>query len=302
MQIPLLLLLLPSITMSLPHESSSCYSPSKEQSWPAGSRYIQSDTATIEVILQGPSSGSSIIIIPSLGRDSSSDFNSFSTSLAHAGYFVLRPQPRGTLGSSGPVLNISIEQQAADISKVITTLSASGKAIVLGHAFGHFLAQILASTYPNQVPGIIFAAAQTDSVPADISLTPIIAANLSAPIDERLEALRKGFFTPDHDPRIWLDGWWPATSKMQTDAIKAYKGNMSEIAAGGTNTQLLEVVADQDPFEVKSKRNLLIDRFPERVEQVVVYDASHALFPEQPERVLETVLPWLEKWSKKLGV
>jgi hypothetical protein len=155
--------------------------------------------------------------------------------------------------------------------------------------------------YPEKVPAIVFAAAQTGSPPANISQTPFLAGNLSLPIKVRLEALKLGFFAPGHDPRIWLRGWHPEVLRMEREAIASWTGNMSAIAAGGEDTQVLQVIGDDDPFEVRSERGDLETMFPERVTSVTILDASHALFPEQPSKVFEAVLPWLKAQTSKLN-
>lgn len=196
--------------------------------------------------------------------------------------------------------NVSLYDLALDVANVIDALGG-GKAILIGHAFGHGVAQVVASTYPEKAPAMIFAAAQTSDVPANISRTPSIVANLSLPAETRLQALKTGFFAQGHDASIWLTGWYPATIAMEQGAIASFTGNMSEIAAGGPETQVLEVVADDDPFEVRERRGDLQSLYPERVTSTVVYNASHALFPEQPRKVVDAVLPWLKAQSSRLN-
>lgn len=66
----------------------------------------------------------------------------------------------------------------------------------------------------------MLAAAEATKVPEDARKFPFVAGDLSASNDERLAALRKGFFGPHHEPRVWLRGWFPATLKMQDAAAK----------------------------------------------------------------------------------
>jgi hypothetical protein len=51
-------------------------------------------------------------------------------------------------------------------------------------------------------------------------MTPQQAYNLHAPVEERLVALRKGFFAPNHDPSIWLQGWYPETMQMEVSRVR----------------------------------------------------------------------------------
>lgn len=50
-----------------------------------------------------------MVIIPSYGRDSGDDFESFTAALVGAGYRVLRPQPRGVGESSGPMADVALD-------------------------------------------------------------------------------------------------------------------------------------------------------------------------------------------------
>ena len=46
---------------------------------------------------------------------------------------------------------------------------------------------------------------------------------------------------------------------------------------------MLDLQAEQDPFRVPSTRDEMQREFGDRVTVVLVPNASHALFPEQPE-------------------
>jgi pimeloyl-ACP methyl ester carboxylesterase len=130
--------------------------------------------------------------------------------------------------------------------------------------------------------------AQASTTAEEIGKTPFIAGDTSAPEAERLAALRKAFFAPNHDASIWLRGWYPETLKMQHAALKAVPS--SDYWASGS-VLLLEVIPSCDPFKPKAYWQELRNQFPDRVTTVVIDDASHALFPEQPDMVASAVLP-----------
>jgi pimeloyl-ACP methyl ester carboxylesterase len=132
------------------------------------------------------------------------------------------------------------------------------------------------------VEAVILAAAQGSAVPEDIGKTPFIAGDTSAPEADRLAALRKAFLAPNHDASIWLKGWYPETLKMQRAALKA--APFSGYWACGSVPLLC------DAFEPKQYWQELHNQFPDRVTTVVIEDASHALFPEQPDMVADPVL------------
>jgi pimeloyl-ACP methyl ester carboxylesterase len=257
--------------------------------WPT--QFVRSGQANIEVLVQG--AGPAIVIIPSYGRDGGDDYNYFTNSLVDAGYLVLRPQPRGTFGSTGPLTNVTLEDLAADIATVIDTLGR-GRAIVIGHAFGTFLAKVSAVLYPEKIPAIVVAAPGAINLPADIAGMPFITGNTSLPIPERLQALQKAFFAPNHDSHIWLEGWYPDVLAMEHEAVQSY-GSLTSHWAGANTTQVLEVIPADDPFQPKTEWNVTTTLYPNRATSQVIADASHALFPEQGKAIFEAVLPWLKQ-------
>jgi hypothetical protein len=80
---------------------------------------------------------------------------------------------------------------------------------------------MVTTDHPDMVKAVTLAAAQGSEVPEDIGKTPFIVGDTFAPEADRIAALRKAFFAPNHDATIWLDGWYPATLKMQRSALKA---------------------------------------------------------------------------------
>ncbi|RGP75358.1 alpha beta fold family hydrolase [Fusarium longipes] len=268
--------------------------PLADYKWP--SQFVRSGKADIQVFVQG--AGPTVVILPSYGRDGGDDYNYFTESLVDAGFLVLRPQPRGTFESSGPMFNVTLQDLAADVAAVIDTLG-SGRAIVIGHAFGTFLTKVTSVLYPEKIPAIVVAAPGGIDLPPTIAKLPFVAGNTSLPISERLRALKTAFFAPNHDAHIWLDGWYPEVLAMERGAVEAY-GSLAHQWAGANTTQVLELIPAEDPFQPKSEWNVTTDLYPERATSKVIADASHALFPEQGKAVVDIVLPWLKQQSSKL--
>lgn len=250
------------------------------------SQRVEGKGVTLEVYVDGEGPG--LVVLPSYGRGGGEDFDLFAETVSAGGFKVLRPQPRGISGSQGTMDGLSLHDQADDVALVIRELS-DGKAAVLGHAFGHGVAKTVAADYPSLVSGVIVAAAQCSSVPADIERTPHQACDLNAPREERLTALRKGFFAPNHDASIWLDGWYPKTMRMQVNSVSRTPAN--EFWGAG-RAPLLEIIPDSDPFKPRQYWGELRERLGDRVTTEIVANASHALFPEQPRRVADVVLEW----------
>ena len=100
-----------------------------------------------------------LVILPSYGRDGADDFDDITARSASAGWRVLRPQPRGIAGCTGPMSGVTLHDMADDIAAVIRDLGG-GRAVLLGHAFGHALSRMVATDHPDLVTAVILAASQ----------------------------------------------------------------------------------------------------------------------------------------------
>ncbi|KAJ5373165.1 alpha/beta fold family hydrolase [Penicillium concentricum] len=250
--------------------------PLANYKWP--SQFVRTNQANIQVLVQG--TGPTVVLLPSYGRDGGDDYNYFTNQLVSARYLVLRPHPRGTFESTSPMINVSLADLAADIAAVIDNLGG-GKAVVIGHAFGTFLAQVTSVIYPEKIPAIVVAAPGGIDLPTGVAQLPFVAGNTSLPLSKRLEALY-----------VWHEGRYPDVLAMEYTAVKKY-GSLKRYWASGDNTQVLESSRG-------SQWNVSSTRYPERATSVVIADAAHALFPEQPRAIVEVVLPWLKQQSSKL--
>ncbi|MDC7789644.1 alpha/beta hydrolase [Rhodoplanes sp. TEM] len=240
----------------------------------------------IDVIVDG--NGPAVVLLPSLARDSE-DYDAVAEGLAAKGFRVLRPQPRGIGRSKGPMTGVSLHDFARDVATVIETLGG-GRAVVVGHAYGNWVARMTAVDHPALVRGVVIAAAAAKQYAPELSVAVTKAGNPSLPEEERLAALRFGFFAPGNDPRVWLDGWHPQVRDAQRAAAAAVK--QSEWWSGGT-APLLDLQAEQDPFKPAAKRNEMKDEFGARVTVAVIPNASHALIPEQPQAVVDALAAWI---------
>ncbi|WP_247507798.1 alpha/beta fold hydrolase [Bradyrhizobium sp. 1] len=177
---------------------------------------------TIDVLAQGE--GPAIVILPSLGR-SGNDYDAVSRILAADGFRVLRPQPASaTVG--GPMENLTMHDLAADVASVIAHEHAA-PAVVVGHAFGNFVARQVAADRPDLVSGVVLAAGSAGKVPPRSKELPIGPemrqaidgpSETSLPEKKRIEYLRIAFFAPGHDPSVWLGGWNTAVHHMESHA------------------------------------------------------------------------------------
>jgi pimeloyl-ACP methyl ester carboxylesterase len=248
--------------------------------------FVQYGAARLFVRRQGD--GPLVVLLPSQARDSD-DYDEVAAGLAAGGYRVLRPQPRGIGASTGPLSGLTLRDLAQDIAEVVQHQQA-GPAVVFGHAFGHYVARMVAHAFPDNVRGIVVAAAAARTYPPELSLAVTQAGDVSLPDEMRLAALRRAFFAPGNDPRCWLRGWHPHMQAPQRAARRAV--DQDEYWGGG-DVPLLDLQAEFDPFMPPERRMDMRNDFGERVSISLVGNASHALIPEQPTQVVDATLAWM---------
>jgi pimeloyl-ACP methyl ester carboxylesterase len=241
----------------------------------------------VEVVVDG--AGPAIVLLPSLARDSD-DYDAVADGLAAAGFLVLRPKPRGIGRSSGPMTGITLHDLARDIAEVVAKLGG-GRAVIVGHAFGNWVARMTAADHPGLVRGVVIAAAAAKTYAPELTKAVTSAGNPALSRDERLAALRFAFFAPGNDPTGWLDGWHPDIRDSQRAAVAAVR--QDEWWSGGS-APLLDLQGAEDPFKPKAKRNEMKDEFGQRVTVMVIPHASHALMPEQPQAVVAALVGWIK--------
>jgi len=254
-------------------------------------KIVPAGEARIEVITEGD--GPLLVLLPSSSRDSE-DFDAIAVAFAQAGLRVLRPQPRGMGASVGWMENLTLHDFAVDVAAVIEA-EGGGPAVVLGHAFGQWVARTLAADRADLVRGVVLAAAAAKSAPPELREELARCMNTDLPDAVRLLALRTAFFAPGHDPSEWLNGWHKQAGAAQRAASTATP--QTEWWGAGS-APVLDIQAEQDPWRPRDTVHQMRDDLgADRVTVVVIPDASHALIPEQPERLVEAVLAWLPSLS-----
>lgn len=250
------------------------------------------DDVRIEVVAEG--NGPLVVMLPSRGRGAE-DFDAVATGLVKAGFRVLRPQPRGVGGSRGSMTGLTLHDFARDTAAVIRHEN-QGPAVLVGHAFGSWVARATAVDHPELVRGVVMVAAAAKAYPAGFSgakeLSEAVrkSGDPSLPESERLKYLQLAFFAPGNDAGVWLKGWHGEADEAQSAAGRATK--QSEWWAAGT-VPLLDLQGALDPFKPRGAMNELADEFGDRATVVVIEDASHALLPEQPAAVVEAIVAWI---------
>ncbi|MBS0638655.1 MAG: alpha/beta hydrolase [Proteobacteria bacterium] len=250
---------------------------------------VRYESVRIDVIEDNPDGLTTLVLLPSSSRDSE-DFDDLAARFSAHGLRVLRPQPRGMCASTGPMTGLTLHDYAHDVAAVIEQLG-SGPAFVLGHAFGQWVARCLASDHPRRVRGVILAAAAARAIDPALREALGVAADPTRPRQARIAALQTAFFAPGHDPTVWLHNWHPAAARSQRAASAATP--IEEWWHAGS-APVLDLQAEFDPWRPPATReDIKIDLGADRVQVVLIRDASHALIPEQPAAVVEAVADWI---------
>lgn len=261
------------------------------------SKIVAYDDVRIEVLAEG--AGPLVVLLPSRGR-AAGDFDEVAAGIAKAGFRVLQLQPRGAGRSSGPMKEQSLHDFARDTAAVIKH-EGGGPAIIVGHAFGNWVARMTAVDHPQLVRGVAIVAAAAKAYPGFEGAKALSEAvkksgDPALPDAERLNYLRIAFFAPSSDASVWLKGWYPEVDEAQFLAGRATK--QSEWWSGGT-VPLLDLQAALDPFKPRAMMNETKEEFGDRATIVVIPNASHALLPEQPAAVVDAIVAWIGKLPKQ---
>lgn len=255
-------------------------------------RTIRNGSATLAYAVTGPATpkARTICLIASTGRGPD-DFMPLADRLADAGLRVVMPWPRGMGGSTGQIEDIDFHDLAGDAAAVLRAEMGAGGALVAGHAYGCWIARTVAQDFPDMIDGLILLGAGAGQWPAALSQAINVAMDPTAPEADRLAALRMAFFTDDHDPRPWLDGWSGDVVRAQR-AARDRSDRDSWWPSG--RAPMLDIVGLQDPFRPPASREFYLREFGSRLTLRLVDGASHALPDEKPNEVAQLMLEWID--------
>jgi pimeloyl-ACP methyl ester carboxylesterase len=286
-------ILMLAVFLSLP-AVAACGSAPQTDSQPATeapgavrtSHIVQQGNVTIEVIAEG--SGPLMVLLPSLGRDVT-EFDPVAERLRAAGFRIVRPRPRGFGRSVGPMEGLTLHDFARDTAAVVEHERA-GLAIMVGHAYGHFVAKMTAVDFPRLVRGVALVAASQKNISEEVRRWNAIGSDPTRPLEERRKYIQMVFFAPGNDPTPYLTGFSPEVRVMQ-DATRIGTPQQEYWASG--TAPLLDLQAAHDPYRPRSTADELVNEFGrERVTVVVIPDASHAVPIEQPSAVADALAAW----------
>lgn len=236
--------------------------------------------------------GPAILMIASLGRGAS-DFDDLSRRLVAAGFMTVRPEPRGAGKSTGPVNNITLHDLAADAAAVIGALDGK-PVIVIGHAFGQRVGRTLSADRPELVKAMIMIAAGGKAAMIPGAQRALLGSfRLDQPEATRMEDVRRAFFAPGNDPKVWRDGWYPDVAKVQLAASQATPAEGWWNA--GSSIPLLVIQGLQDTVAPPDNGHMMKAEMGDRVELIDIDGAGHAMLPEQPDRIADAVIAFARK-------
>ncbi len=252
---------------------------------------IRVDGGEIDVLVDAPANGSApaVVLLPSSQRDSL-DFDALALQLALRGLRVLRPQPRGMGRTTLPLDALTLHVLAQDVIATVQALGG-GRAVLVGHAFGHFIARVADMDHPQSVRGVVVAGAAARVFPAGMAQSLDIASDAAQPRDSRIAHLQRAFFAPGNDPEDWLQGWHP-----ELRAIYRAAGTVPPKDRWWTQAHapLLDLQGADDPWRPPASRAELQELLgAERVAVEVIAQASHALVVEQPVAVAQAIAQWM---------
>jgi pimeloyl-ACP methyl ester carboxylesterase len=247
---------------------------------------LRRGAVTLDVLADGPASGRTLVLLPSLGRGAG-DFDPIAERIAAAGYRVLRPQPRGIGASTGQAY-ADLQDCAADVAAVIEADGAA-PAFVCGHAFGNRVSRMLATARPELVEAVSLIAANVGKAqsPPDVREAIRNSANPALPRDVRLKALQFAFFAPGNDASGWLDDWYPDVLAQQRAAGDQTPRTL-DYAGGGK--PILYLQPQHDPLAHVEDAAIYCRENGARVTVTIVPRASHAAVSEQPEFIADALI------------
>lgn len=241
--------------------------------------------------------GETVVLLAALGR-SVSDFNELADDLIQAGYRTIAVELRGVGKTTGDGLfkETTLLDYANDIAYVIKTLpeQKDDKVHVIGHALGNRIARALSKNHPQLIKSVTLIAAG-GFVPISKHIKRAMAMVPLGFLPERIRVrnAQKALFAPGHDvPDYWISGWHFRAVLSQA---KATISTPREEWWSGGDAPILILQAEYDVIAPKENAEAMKMEFGDRVTVVKIPDAGHAMLPEQPLLIAESIIAFLRR-------
>jgi pimeloyl-ACP methyl ester carboxylesterase len=257
-------------------------------------RLIPTPTGQVALLAEG--AGPRILLLPSLGRGAE-DFDAIAPPIAAAGFRVLRPEPRGIGASTGAAEGITLVDLAADAVAALAADCAPAEphaCLVAGHAFGNWVARVLAQHFPGVLQGVaLLAASVGPEIAPEMRASITASADTGLPDEERLRHLQRAYFAPGHDASVWLKGWHTKVARLQRAATNAMTDDRWKRV--GDRVPLLYVAAEADVIAPPPNIDQLRAWVGAKAELAHIANAGHALLPEQPAATAAAIIAFARR-------
>jgi S-formylglutathione hydrolase len=251
---------------------------------------IRRGSATIGLRVRG--NGPTVVMVPSLGR-TGLDFGTLAGHLDAAGYRAVSVDPRGLdgLGLEGA---LTLHDLAADVAAAIDVLGTEPVHLV-GHALGNRICRTVTADRPDVVASLTLLAAGGLVAPDESVHESLLACfDLDSPESVRQSHIVNAFFATDGVPAEWVAGWHPMVAGAQGRAVGATD---REDWWGARAPTTLVIQGLQDRVAVPENGRSYVAEIGETATLVEIDGAGHALLPEQPVRVAEALIAFLDRFT-----
>lgn len=234
-----------------------------------------------------------VVLVPGFGVDVTY-FRYLSSRLVAGGFSAVTMNPRGAGGSSGFADILTVQTLADDVSAVIEALDC-GPVHLLGHAYGNRVTRCVATDRPELVRSLILLAAPGSARGADPDVSAALADWTRDDASEA-DCIRVMEYMVG-DPAAAADVWrqlkrYPALARAQRDGLRTPSIDHYE-AGGSAPLFVVQGLADRSAPPENARQ--LHERFPSRVRLMELPGAGHLPFLEQPEKVAEPVVSYLQE-------
>lgn len=237
----------------------------------------------------------SVILHASAGREAS-DFNELVGELNKADYRTIAVEAVGINGTS-LYEDSRLLHMIEPMIKAYSKGSRAKRVHLIGHAYGNRVVRMYALKFPDRVSSVTLLAAggQNEIDPlVEQKLRDIFNPLLST--RQRHKNIADIFFAEGNEiPKHWKRGWHIKTAIAQGKA-KGLDLDNDWQGAGGVPMLVVQPAQDRIAAQ-KDTSDVLLARYPDQVEVVVIENAGHALLPEQPEAVAKAVIEHLNRMS-----